>query len=99
MVVYNRWTGMTGLERVDWNGGITNVAVWGVRGQNKFRYFRGSISVATAPSAKIKLAKSVVCCMLYTCMRYVFLTYAPYTGNLTQSKKLHNIYYVATWSC
>ena len=33
-VVYNRWTGMTGLEQVDWNGGIANVAVWGVRGQN-----------------------------------------------------------------
>ena len=25
---------MTGLEQVDWNGGIANIAVWGVRGQN-----------------------------------------------------------------
>ena len=30
MVVYNRWTGMTGLELVDWNDGIANVAIWGV---------------------------------------------------------------------
>ena len=97
-VVYNRWTGTSGLEW--WNRERRSLG--GQRSEYKFRYFRGSVSVATAPSpsAKIKLAKFVVCCMLYIYMHAMrfFLTYAPYTGNLTQSKKLHNNF-ICTWSC
>ena len=90
---------MTGLERVDWNGGIANVAVWEVRGQKysciNFAIF-ADLYVATSPSAKIKLAKFVVCGMLYTCpcTRCIFLTYAPYTGNLTETAQYNNIMYM-----